>query len=169
MGNLPPAALGVRVAAAQKLCTLFAELFRKDPPMEPMEQAIQGMLNSIGIIGLLAITFGETFGPRQAQITEAVIRSMKVKSHMKPAANIITSIVIGLLIGGLLAIFSGWVAIPIMAMAGLLAGTKAAEVHDAKKTVTVEPESIKVKPPDEILIETDSSSTPASQLARDMP
>lgn len=99
-----------------------------------MDEAIQNILNNLGIIGLLAVTFGETFGPRQAQISEAVIRAAKVKSAYKPAVNIVTSIIIATLLGGLLAIYAGWEAIPIMALSGLLAGTKAAEVHDAKKT-----------------------------------
>lgn len=111
-----------------------------------MDEAIQNILNNLGIIGLLAVTFGETFGPRQTQISEAVIRAGKVKSAYKPAVNIVTSIIIAVMLGGVLAIYAGWQSIPIMALAGLLSGTKAADVHDARKGVDPKPE----KPPEDI-------------------
>lgn len=102
------------------------------------------------IIVALVAGYQTAFGARQAEITEAVIRALKVKSHLKPLVNIIASTLTGALIGAVMAVYSDWQVIPILAIAGFLASAKAAEVHDAKKTVTVEPQSIKVKPPDEI-------------------
>lgn len=90
------------------------------------------------LAGLIA-AYRSAFGAQQEQFTEVVIKAFNVKSRYKGAVNVATSIAVSIAIGSVLAIFSNWLVIPIAAIAGLYASTKAAEVHDAKKPVDVPP------------------------------
>lgn len=99
-----------------------------------MDEITSAITNNIGILALLAVTYGEAFGPKQVEINNAVIKGFSVRSRYRPAANMVTSIVVAATIGAVLAMYSTWEVIPLMGLAGLLAGTKAAQVHDEKAT-----------------------------------
>lgn len=110
-----------------------------------MDEITNAITNNIGILALLAVTYGEAFGGKQSEITNAVIKAFGVKSRYKPAVNMLASIAVAALIGAVLAIYSTWSVVPLMAIAGLLAGTKAAQVHDTKNVPPAEPMSVASK------------------------
>lgn len=89
--------------------------------------------------GLIA-AYRSAFGAQQEQFTEVVVKALAVKSRYKPAVNVLTSIAVALCIGLVLALHSTWQVVPIAAIAGLYASTKAAAVHD-EKAATTEPEA----------------------------
>jgi len=98
----------------------------------PMEDISNSLVAQIGFIVLAIAAYSEAFGARQAEITEAVIQGFRVQKRFKPGINIVTSVLVASIIGSVLAIYASWQVIPIAALAGLMASTKAAEVHDAK-------------------------------------
>ena len=98
-----------------------------------MDEMITQLIAVLGTIALIAVTYAETFGARQTEITEAVVSAFNVRKRYKPVVNVATSVVVAGAIGGVLWIFSTWEVIPVMLLAGLLASTKAATVHDDKK------------------------------------
>lgn len=104
-----------------------------------MEEISNSLVAQIGFIVLAIAAYSEAFGARQSEITEAVVQGFKVQKRYKPAVNILTSVGVATVIGSVLAIYANWQVIPIAALAGLMASTKAAEVHDAKKPVDVPP------------------------------
>ena len=106
-----------------------------------MEDISNSLVAQIGFIVLAIAAYSEAFGARQAEITEAVIQGFKVPKRFKPGINIVTSVLIATVIGSVLAIYASWQVIPIAALAGLMASTKAAEVHDAKTVAKREPET----------------------------
>ena len=99
-----------------------------------MDEMITQLIAVLGTIALIAVTYAETFGARQTEITEAVVNAFNVRKRYKPVVNVATSVAVAGAIGGVLWIFSTWEVIPVMLLAGLLASTKAATVHDDKKT-----------------------------------
>ena len=104
-----------------------------------MAELSDNLISLIAVVTLVIAAYQGAFGPRQAELSEVVIKAFGVKSRYKPAVNALTSVAVALIVGGVLAMEAGWKVLPIAALAGLLASTKAAEVHDAKKAT--EPEA----------------------------
>lgn len=98
-----------------------------------MDELANLLTSQFVIIVALVAGYQSAFGPRQTEITEAVIQAFSVPKRYKPLVNIVASVVVATLIGLVLAVYTNWQVIPIAAIAGLLASTKAAEVHDAQK------------------------------------
>jgi len=98
-----------------------------------MEDISNSLISFVAVVGLVIAAYQGAFGARQAEISEVVIKALDVKSRYKPAVNAVTSVLVALVVGGVLAMEAGWKVLPIAALAGLLASTKAAEAHDAKK------------------------------------
>ena len=91
------------------------------------------------IIAGIVAAYREAFGLQQSEFTEVVVKAFAVKSRYKPAANVATSVLVAIAIGAVIAHAAGaWEVLPISAIAGLYASTKAAAVHDEKKVIALE-------------------------------
>lgn len=98
-----------------------------------MEELSNSIIANIVIITGIIAGYRAAFGAQQAEFTDVAIKLFNVRSRFKPAVNVATSIGVALCIGGVLALYSSWEVLPIAAIAGLYASTKAAQVHDEKK------------------------------------
>jgi len=108
-----------------------------------MEDLSTGMIADIVIIAGIIAAYGKAFGAEHEWFAEVVIKSFGLRSRYKPAANVLTSVTVSLLIGTVLALHAdNWFIVPLAGIAGLYTSRKAAEVHDTKKAAegSAEPE-----------------------------
>ena len=97
-----------------------------------MEEAIAQLVTYVGAIVLLAVAYGETFGPLQSDMTQAVVDAAKIKSRYRRATNYAVGILVALGIFAVLSVWVdvGWRIIPVGILAGITSSVKAGKVHD---------------------------------------
>lgn len=104
-----------------------------------MEQAVQGLVNIIGVVAVLATAYGKLFGYVQVEMVQAVIDAGNVPGKYRRLANFAVGILMALIVFGALAIWvdKGWQLIPVGMLAGLVSSIAAGEQHDAKPRAAV--------------------------------
>ena len=97
-----------------------------------MQESADTIVATLGIVVALSIAYGRIVGPLQTDITQAIIDAWQVPSNVRRLLNLGVGTTLGVAVAivGALAVGS-WAVVPAGILAGVMASSEAARVHDA--------------------------------------